>query len=99
MGAMPMGEPGWPEFARWTASMTKVRMVLMQSWSMSCCAWIIPSPLRRQVPNAMRAGDDHLCRQLDAPPLARCWASREEQYAGMAGGHEILVGGHDTHHA
>src|SRR5262245_2150268 len=41
MGAMPMGEPGCPEFARWTASMTNVRMVVMQSWSISCDAWII----------------------------------------------------------
>jgi hypothetical protein len=33
MGAIPMGDPGCPEFACWTASMASVRMVLMQSWS------------------------------------------------------------------
>src|SRR5438128_1858506 len=32
-----MGSPGWPEFAFWTASMARQRMVLIESWS--SCAW------------------------------------------------------------
>src|SRR2546428_10273407 len=32
-----MGSPGWPEFAFWTASMARQRMVLIQS--ASSCAW------------------------------------------------------------
>jgi hypothetical protein len=28
-----MGSPGCPEFAFWTASMARVRMELMHSWS------------------------------------------------------------------
>src|SRR2546425_771842 len=28
MSAQPMGRPGWPEFAFWTASMERTRMVL-----------------------------------------------------------------------
>jgi inorganic pyrophosphatase len=32
---MPIGRPGWPEFAFWTASMDSVRIVSMHSWSMS----------------------------------------------------------------
>ena len=31
-----MGVPGWPEFACCTASIDRVRMVLMQSLSMQC---------------------------------------------------------------
>ena len=30
---MPIGAPGWPEFACWTVSMARVRMVSMASWS------------------------------------------------------------------
>ena len=30
-GAIPMGVPGWPELACWTASMHNVRIVLMAS--------------------------------------------------------------------
>jgi hypothetical protein len=33
MGAAPMGKPGWPLFAAWTASIDNPRMVLMQSSS------------------------------------------------------------------
>src|SRR5689334_13112134 len=36
---MPMGEPGWPELAACTASMQRVRMVLMASVSMG--AWAL----------------------------------------------------------
>src|SRR5215469_9413460 len=34
-GARAMGVPGWPDFAAWTASMDKVRMVLMHNSSSS----------------------------------------------------------------
>src|ERR1700739_2504324 len=34
-GAIAMGVPGWPEFAAWTASMHKVRIVLTLSASIS----------------------------------------------------------------
>ena len=30
-GASPIGAPGWPEFAFWTASIDSVRIVSMQS--------------------------------------------------------------------
>src|SRR4051795_529619 len=32
---MPIGSPGWPELAFWTASMDSVRIVSIASWSMS----------------------------------------------------------------
>src|ERR1035437_11131978 len=32
---MPIGAPGWPELAVWTASIESVRIVLMASWSRS----------------------------------------------------------------
>src|SRR5210317_752477 len=32
-GAKAIGVPGWPELAACTASIAKVRIVLMQSWS------------------------------------------------------------------
>jgi hypothetical protein len=35
MGAAPMGIPGWPELAFWTASMARVRRVLIHNWSSS----------------------------------------------------------------
>ena len=42
-GASAIGVPGWPEFAFWIASIESVRIVLMQSWSMSLGhAWIDP---------------------------------------------------------
>ena len=31
MSAIPMGAPGWPEFAFWTASIDKARMALASS--------------------------------------------------------------------
>ncbi len=31
MSAMPMGAPGWPELAFWTASMDRARMALARS--------------------------------------------------------------------
>src|SRR5690606_3987749 len=31
MSAMPMGMPGWPELAAWTASMARMRMALARS--------------------------------------------------------------------
>src|SRR5215469_8611882 len=39
-GAMPMGVPGWPEFACCTASMARVRIVLMHNWSV-CLAGVV----------------------------------------------------------
>ncbi len=33
-GAKAMGVPGWPLLAAWTASMDKVRIVLMANWRM-----------------------------------------------------------------
>src|SRR5690349_17990897 len=35
MGAAPIGAPGWPEFAFWTASIERVRIVSMASRSRS----------------------------------------------------------------
>src|SRR6266496_3737783 len=35
---MPIGVPGWPEFAFWTASMASVRIVLMHRRSSSDCS-------------------------------------------------------------
>src|SRR5436190_24064386 len=46
MGAAPMGSPGWPELAFWTASMARVRMVLMASWSRSGVGGIAPNVIR-----------------------------------------------------
>src|SRR5262249_6835658 len=44
-GAMPMGVPGWPDWAFWTASMQRVRIVLTQSRSRSCGSlWGMGSP-------------------------------------------------------
>ena len=37
MGAIPMGAPGWPEFALLTVSTASVRIVLMHSSSFSSC--------------------------------------------------------------
>src|SRR5260221_6859894 len=43
-----MGAPGWPELGCCTASMDKVRMVLMQSWSNVCwgtaVCWLTETP-------------------------------------------------------
>ena len=36
MAAAPMGMPGWPEFAFWTASAERMRMVLMHRSSRVC---------------------------------------------------------------
>src|SRR5579863_5447269 len=41
-GASPIGAPGWPEFAFWTASIARVRIVLMESKSRFC--WLTSSP-------------------------------------------------------
>ncbi len=41
LGANAMGVPGWPEFAFWTASIARVRTVLMQS----CSIWVEDWPL------------------------------------------------------
>ena len=35
VGAMPIGSPWWPWFSRWTASIARVRIVLMNSRSIS----------------------------------------------------------------
>src|SRR5262252_1851789 len=41
VGDMPMGVPGWPEFACWMASIASVRIVLMQSSSVSSTACVV----------------------------------------------------------
>jgi hypothetical protein len=55
MGAAPIGIPGWPLLAFWTASIARKRMVLMQSSSNpdegdadNGSFSIIDSPLRQQ---------------------------------------------------
>src|SRR5215831_36507 len=42
-GARPIGAPGWPEFACWTASMESVRMVLTESCAIFDWLTIAPS--------------------------------------------------------
>src|SRR5579885_3360840 len=62
---MAIGVPGWPELARWTASIASVRMVLMQSWSIDCwiaVALIVPprraaTRVRSVVADRARSGD------------------------------------------
>ena len=38
-----MGAPGWPEFASWTASIERVRIVLMQSSSRETLVMVMGS--------------------------------------------------------
>jgi hypothetical protein len=35
MSAMPMGAPGWPEFAACTASIARARMALAWVWALT----------------------------------------------------------------
>src|SRR5262245_35856745 len=53
---MPIGEPGWPELAACTASMQRVRMVLMASFSMAA----------RSLATARPVFMDHLLRSNPA---------------------------------
>src|SRR5450432_3466566 len=55
-----MGVPGWPELAACTASIDKVRMVLMLSWSR--LGSLTPSPVAGPVGLPALS-----CRVLDAP--------------------------------
>ena len=43
MAAAPIGSPGWPDFAFWTASADRKRIVLMQSVSRSAVAAVMPA--------------------------------------------------------
>src|SRR6187397_711023 len=45
IGAAPIGAPGCPEFAFWTASIESVRMVSMASWSRSVATVIGRAPI------------------------------------------------------
>src|ERR687897_3570505 len=47
MGAAPIGAPGCPEFAFWTASIESVRIVSIASWSSDWATVIGATPLGR----------------------------------------------------
>ena len=44
IGASAIGVPGWPEFACWTASMERVRIVFTHS--SSSARWSVPTVMR-----------------------------------------------------
>src|SRR5215469_229158 len=60
-GANPMGAPGCPEFACWTASMASVRMVLMHSVSSCLPLTTVCSP------TTMRYSSPHFVETMRIP--------------------------------
>src|ERR1044071_1670929 len=62
-GARAIGVPGWPELATWTASMARVRMVLMTRRSADCgCGDMGLPPLWHRGPVS-----DFTCGQFATP--------------------------------
>src|SRR5579863_2526343 len=68
MSAIPMGAPGWPELAFWTASIERARMALASSRRVGMSGFLLNkeggySPrcaLRQQIGRKSRFGGEHV---------------------------------------